>query len=233
MYKRLMSLLFCVIAGTGIVIAKPEDFENKKLNKSEAGNYCRKIITRVCGNNLDTKEGINISAKVMLRLLKKRWWWQSVSWKQEEVYEATMNGLVDYVEEQTFLDAKKETGNCEVTHRITNEIRDELLNKMSYAAEFKKESLKEYVGEGLKFKIFQLSYRYLPPWQRTPNRTDSVACCKCNAKFAPGSQWTYLVCGHNLCITCAEKFSHAENVRCPKCNWPINSKLLRYKLDSQ
>ncbi len=151
---------------------------------------------------------------------------------QQEVYQAVLSGILDFVERQSFTLAKKETGDYLSTTQISEKIRNELAYKISSTDNFIPGELSEFIGKNLEYKVQSTCYYMSIPYKPFIKRYDEKKCRICFNRFNSSRPWIYISpCGHDICTTCADTyFIRQDKVRCPACNQFVDTYQIRMNL---
>ena len=205
------------------------------LTEHQIENYVQNIIASLF-NNYNSQDQKSLSKHITKKLLEKTAWEKSynlpVERTTQDVYQATLSGIVDYVERKSFDLAKNESGNYETAIQVSNFIRNQVEKTITTTGTFNEGALKNYIGKDLEYKVRNSCNLFYTPVPSVAKRYDEKSCRICFSHFGPSLPWIYLSpCGHDMCTKCAEAYFIFQNKqRCPVCGQSVDTYQVREEI---
>ncbi len=140
------------------------------------------------------------------------------------------NGIINFVEEQSYKVAFEKTNNVYIATKVSNNMHNIVVSRLKTTSEFKKGCLGRFVGIHLRNAIYEQCSRFDTVHNTTPMHI--IKCRICYDKFLQSECIKLTPCGHFVCTNCAQQYFFEQNKasHCPRCAKPIEIDELQKRL---
>jgi hypothetical protein len=170
------------------------------------------------------------------------WNWNSLAfeygYKREYIEQLMRGAVIDYVKERSYEIARK-FGSSQTAAKVSQIIANELFELCSQSIEMRGSIFSSYAGRALRERVEHLYHWVLNNGDYISPSSTVIAhlypsddCCICYDSFNEVSRVFLAPCGHDICVTCAERWFYTENKKsCPQCRQTVDKKALRQAIN--
>ncbi len=218
---------------------------NNSIKAQQVESYVSSIVDNLLYPNNSSSEILQLKRSITDTILNSfsfAWIWGLFGYErcfdQTHVYNGVIDGIVSFIEQQSYIYALQKTNNQHIARKIANKIRDEALAIITKSSELPLGVFARFVGSSLQTIVNEHCNRFDTPYQQNTQQHHpqgvypSEECCICYDSFADEVERIFLTpCGHDMCTKCCKQhFFVYNNSTCPKCRAKVNLTVLNSTL---
>lgn len=159
------------------------------------------------------------------------WHWASLSYQKEYpltyIEQLLRGATLDCIKEEAYTYAKEKTSTKQA-HTLAERIYETLLNLCLHTSYLEQGIFAPYIGHHLQSLVHKLLNQKPTAHTTITHYYTSTDCCICMESFEEVMRLFLTPCGHDICISCAERWFFTENKKgCPQCRTTVDKKALR------